>query len=147
MTTVEQRRAWVLVKTLAGELEVTEAAELLGQDRLVIELRPDCPHPASRPWTEAVQRPARVNERCVTPLGEDIASPYQQRERISLPGATPPQREGSEASNREQQSSNARTVARGRVTRIRGQRGGCVWLQCWLGTRRIAEHPREGKAS
>src|SRR6266516_1317791 len=30
MTTVDQRRAWVLTKVMAGELEVVEAAELLG---------------------------------------------------------------------------------------------------------------------
>jgi transposase len=30
MTTVEQRRAWVLAKMMTGELEVAEAAELLG---------------------------------------------------------------------------------------------------------------------
>ena len=30
MTTVEQRRAWVLTKVIAGEVEVAEAAELLG---------------------------------------------------------------------------------------------------------------------
>ena len=30
MTTVEQRRAWVLTKVIAGELDATEAAELLG---------------------------------------------------------------------------------------------------------------------
>jgi transposase len=30
MTTVEQRRAWVLAKVMAGEIEVAQAAELLG---------------------------------------------------------------------------------------------------------------------
>jgi len=30
MTTIEQRRAWVLAKVMAGELDVAEAAELLG---------------------------------------------------------------------------------------------------------------------
>jgi transposase len=30
MTTIEQRRAWVLTKLIAGELEVTEVAEVLG---------------------------------------------------------------------------------------------------------------------
>jgi len=30
MTTIEQRRAWVLTKVMAGEVEVAEAAELLG---------------------------------------------------------------------------------------------------------------------
>jgi hypothetical protein len=30
MTTVEQRRAWALTKAIAGEVEVAEAAELLG---------------------------------------------------------------------------------------------------------------------
>ena len=30
MTTVEQRRAWVLTKMIAGEVEASEAAELLG---------------------------------------------------------------------------------------------------------------------
>ena len=30
MTTVEQRRAWVVAKVMAGEVEVGEAAELLG---------------------------------------------------------------------------------------------------------------------
>ncbi len=30
MTTVAQRRAWVLTKVMAGEIEVAEAAELLG---------------------------------------------------------------------------------------------------------------------
>ena len=30
MTTVEQRRAWVLTKVMAGEVEVGEAAQLLG---------------------------------------------------------------------------------------------------------------------
>jgi hypothetical protein len=30
MTTVEQRRAWVVTKVMAGEVEVGEAAELLG---------------------------------------------------------------------------------------------------------------------
>jgi DNA-directed RNA polymerase specialized sigma24 family protein len=30
MTTVEQRRAWVLTKVMGGEVEVGEAAELLG---------------------------------------------------------------------------------------------------------------------
>jgi hypothetical protein len=30
MSTIEQRRAWVLTKVMAGEIEVAEAAELLG---------------------------------------------------------------------------------------------------------------------
>jgi transposase len=30
MTTAEQRRAWVLTKLMAGEVEASEAAELLG---------------------------------------------------------------------------------------------------------------------
>jgi hypothetical protein len=40
MTTIEQRRAWVLTKVLAGELEVLEAADLLGLSvRLVWRLK------------------------------------------------------------------------------------------------------------
>lgn len=40
MTTVEQRRAWVLTKVLAGELGVAEAAELIGlSERSVWRLR------------------------------------------------------------------------------------------------------------
>ena len=40
MTTVEQRRAWVLTKVIGGELAVTEAAELLGlSERTVWRLK------------------------------------------------------------------------------------------------------------
>jgi hypothetical protein len=64
MTTVEQRRAWVLTKVIAGALEVGEAADLLGlSERSIWRLKRRFAEAALATSADGSCRGAAVNAR------------------------------------------------------------------------------------
>ena len=70
MTTVAQRRAWVLTKVMAGEIEVAEAAELLGlsvRSTLIHDPRGGARPARSRPMAGEGSRPWPDAQRSIVP--------------------------------------------------------------------------------